>query len=169
MKTITINVNEDLLEKFDIALSLTKETRVAAIEQGMKDYISRSFESASREFRKDGSPGILKGKKDNDTGKANRKIPIWAIRPEQCNHRIIRAFFRAQDLGGEVRLQELKELCSDELASPELFVRDFKGNYAQMKLDGPKSHGKVFVDDGVLVEIWTEVADTLRQYKNYFC
>lgn len=28
-----------------------------------------------------------------------------------------------------------------------------------MKLDGPKSHGKVFVDDGETVTIWQEVKD----------
>lgn len=28
-----------------------------------------------------------------------------------------------------------------------------------MKLDGPKSHGKVFVDDGETVSIWSEVKD----------
>lgn len=37
-----------------------------------------------------------------------------------------------------------------------------------MKLDGPKSHGKVFEDDGNRVWIWSEVEETLFQYKASF-
>ena len=44
----------------------------------------------------------------------------------------------------------------------------FKNNYAQMKIDGPQSHGKVFEDDGERVWIWKEVEDVLRKYKDSF-
>ena len=37
-----------------------------------------------------------------------------------------------------------------------------------MKIDGPKSHGKVFEDDGERVWIWSEVEKVLLQYKNSF-
>ena len=37
-----------------------------------------------------------------------------------------------------------------------------------MKLDNPKSHGKVFVDDGFLVTIWDEVKPKLDEYAGYF-
>ena len=37
-----------------------------------------------------------------------------------------------------------------------------------MKIDGPKSHGKVFEDDGDHVWIWDEVEETLMNYKNSF-
>ena len=51
---------------------------------------------------------------------------------------------------------------------PELYVPTFRNNYSQMKLDGPKSHGRVFEDDGNGVWIWAEVEETLLQYKNSF-
>ena len=41
----------------------------------------------------------------------------------------------------------MERLCSDK-EHPELYVPTFKNNYSQMKIDGPKSHGKVFEDDG---------------------
>lgn len=44
----------------------------------------------------------------------------------------------------------------------------FRNNYAQMKIDGPKSHGKVFEDDGDRVWIWKEVEEVLRSHKNSF-
>ena len=44
----------------------------------------------------------------------------------------------------------MKKLRSDK-DHPELYVPTFKNNYLQMKIDGPKSHGKIFEDDGVRV------------------
>jgi len=61
----------------------------------------------------------------------------------------------------------LEGLCSDK-EHPELYVPTFKNNYAQMKIDGPKSHGKVFEDDGVNVWIWQEVEEVLLKYKPNF-
>ena len=61
----------------------------------------------------------------------------------------------------------MERLCSDK-EHPELYVPTFRNNYSQMKLDGPKSLGKVFEDDGNRVWIWSEVEDTLLQYKASF-
>ena len=44
-----------------------------------------------------------------------------------------------------------------------------KQRYAQMKLDGQQTHGKVFEDDGTIVTIWPVVRDVLMQYKSSFC
>lgn len=62
----------------------------------------------------------------------------------------------------------MERLCSDRDVS-ELYVPTFKNNYSQMKIDGPKSHGKVFEDDGETVTIWHEAEDTLMRYKSSFC
>ena len=62
----------------------------------------------------------------------------------------------------------MKALCSDE-STPELYVPTFSANYAQMKLDGQQTHGKVFEDDGTIVTIWPVVRDVLMQYKSSFC
>lgn len=57
----------------------------------------------------------------------------------------------------------------DVRTNPELYEPTFRNNYSQMKLDGPKSHGKVFEDDGEKVTIWHEVENTLTRYKSSFC
>ena len=44
----------------------------------------------------------------------------------------------------------------------------FRNNYSQMKIDGPKSHGKVFEDDGENVWIWHEIEEVLMKYKSNF-
>ena len=65
-------------------------------------------------------------------------------------------------------MQELEELCSREEV-PELYVPKFRNNYDQMKIDGAKTYGKVFEDDGKVVSIWNEVRETLLEYKSQFC
>ena len=97
-----------------------------------------------------------------------RRIPLWAKRPEQYCHKIIRGFFLCKELHGQVLLYELEELCSREEV-PELYVSTFRSNYAQMKIDGAKTYGKVFEDDGKVVSIWSEVEEILMEYKSHFC
>ena len=106
--------------------------------------------------------------KRNFYAKAVKRIPVWAKRPEQYSHKIIRGYFQCLELYGQVLLYQLEELCSQEDV-PELFVPTFRNNYAQMKIDGAKTYGKVFEDDGRLVSIWSEVEETLMGYKSYFC
>lgn len=167
-KTITIPVDEDIYEKFCIALSLTKDDEHKAIEHCMKWYIAKSFEKASQTYNPNTKARPIEEIAADFHGKANQRIPSWAFKPMQFNHKIIRAYFKAEQATGRVTIAELEKLCSNE-AVPELYVPTFRSNYAQMKLDAPKSHGKVFEDDGEAVTIWGEVKDTLMQYKEYFC
>ncbi len=99
--------------------------------------------------------------------KAAKRIPQWADKPDQFNHKIVRAFFTAQEMDENVTIAAMERLCSDE-NSPELYVPKFKGNYDNMKLDTSNSHGKVFEDDGTNVRIWEEVEAVLLQYKDKF-
>ena len=52
--------------------------------------------------------------KEKFYAKAVMKIPVWAKRPEQYCHKIIRGFFRCQEMYGKVSLRELEELCTRE-------------------------------------------------------
>ena len=61
----------------------------------------------------------------------------------------------------------MKELCSDS-TRPEFHAPSLNTNYIQMKVDNPKSHSKVFVDDGYQVTIWDEVKPKLDEYVEYF-
>ena len=46
--------------------------------------------------------------------KAVKRIPVWAKRPEQYSHKIIRGYFQCLELYGQVLLYQLEELCSQE-------------------------------------------------------
>lgn len=173
-EAVNISVDNDVLEKFRIALQLNGETFDDATETLMRQYISKTFEQISQSYSPKSSArnyeaGYAAGASADREyyGKAIGRIPVWAVRPNQYNHKIIRAFFAAEELNGEATLPVMEQLCSD-VNDPSMYVPTFRSNYAQMKLDGPKTHGKVFEDDGERVRIWSEVEDTLMQYKNEF-
>ena len=165
-KNISFSVDSDVYEKFNMVLNLSGETVDDAGEACLRWYIAQAFGNASKEY----TPRIAKqtdsGSKDF-YGKALQRIPMWAMKPSQYNHKIIKAFFMAIDIAGEATLTMMERLCSDK-ERPDLFVPTFRNNYSQMKLDGPKSHGKVFEDDGDRVWIWDEVEETLVKYKESF-
>lgn len=165
-KKIYFTVDADVYEKFCLALNLTNESEDVAIETCMRWYIAKAFEKASLEY----NPKTRNRSNDSKDyyGKAIQRIPVWALKPTQYNHKIISAYFEAVDIAGKATLTMMERLCSDK-EHPELYVPTFKNNYSQMKIDGPKSHGKVFEDDGEIVWIWSEVETVLLQYKNSFC
>ena len=140
-------VDQDVYDKFCMALKLSNEEENAVIEKGMRSYIARIFDRVSHEYNPSGVNKTSMETEKDYYGKAIQRIPVWALKPNQYNHKIIRAFLKQKTLTGRFILVQWKKLCSDKERS-ELYVPTFRNNYAQMKIDGPKSHGKVFEDDG---------------------
>lgn len=161
---LTHYVEEDIASKFSIALNLTGEDADKVIEDFMRRYIVRAFSATASQYtplsESTRTEGVF-------SGKANQRIPNWAMKPHQYNHKIIRAFFAASKDGASALLNQMEKLCSDKNV-PELYVPTFKSNYAQMKFDGERSHGRVFEDDGYTVTIWPDVQNTLMKYRCYF-
>ena len=164
-KIVTFTVDSDVYEKFNIALNLSGESSDEAANSCLRWYIAQAFGNASKEY----TPKAIKQTDENRDfyRKALQRIPMWALKPNQYNHKIIKAYFMAIDIAQEATLIMMERLCSDK-ERPDLYVPTFRNNYSQMKLDGPKSHGKVFEDDGDRVWIWDEVEETLMQYKSSF-
>ena len=97
-KDVTFNIDSDVYEKYCLALTLSKEEGNDAIETYMRTYIANSFERVSQEYNPKTSKPIFSG---DFFGKAEQRIPIWALKPDQYNHKIIRAYFTAVDISGE--------------------------------------------------------------------
>lgn len=167
-KQISFKIEDDIYDKFCLALNLSKEEEDKALETCLKWYIAKTFGKVSKEYEQEALGRQSGNGKGNFYAKAIKRIPLWANRPEQYCHKIIRGFFLCEKLWGQVLLQELEELCS-KADVPELYVPTFRNNYAQMKIDGAKTYGKVFEDDGKVVSIWSEVRETLMEYKSHFC
>jgi hypothetical protein len=91
------------------------------------------------------------------------RIELWARRPEQANHKIVAAYLHLEK-AGEVRLEDLKALCSDGADFPQFYVELFDGNYASMKTDAGNSHGKVFFEEDGVVKMWKRVREEVGKY-----
>ncbi|WP_331552700.1 hypothetical protein [Acetobacterium sp.] len=165
-----LTVVPEVAEKFKIALRLDDENSDEVIENFMLKYISTSFAKAVK------NPKLMKKLKSlkdietikNELPKAIIRIPKWAMSPNQTNHKIIKAYFEVENEMGCVSLEELKRRCGDEDKYPGTYVKDFKGNFYQMKTDAYKSHGKVFELEMDNVVIWKEIEEKLMEYKKYF-
>lgn len=86
------------------------------------------------------------------------RIELWAGKPQQDNHRIIRAFLDLAQTG-EVYISVLREYCERELG-----MTGFDGKYASLKTDAGNSYGKVFLDDGDVVSMWPVVKAEVDRY-----
>lgn len=105
-------------------------------------------------------------KKDYFYKSVIKKIPMWAHNPNQYNHRIIRAYFKAYHRFDEPPTKDMmREICSTD---PTCYVDNFQSTYASLKSDGSNTNGKVFIDDGTYVQIWEEVEDVLLKFEKYF-
>ncbi|HBP64618.1 MAG TPA: hypothetical protein DD730_10155 [Desulfosporosinus sp.] len=168
-KMLSFNIDVDLAEKFELALILNKENSEDVITRLMIQYVSDSFSKASKAFTV--QPTVRSNylsDEDVNYAKANRKIPIWALKPQQNNHRILKAFFELEEEIGFVSIDELAKKCSNPTDYPYTFSSDFKGNFAQMKTDASNSHGKVFVVNDDIVEVWDEIKEVLMESKPLF-
>jgi len=164
---VSITIDKDIYDIFQIILKRSNQDQKDIIESLFISYASNQMEK-EKKTKANELPTIRSFQTTTVSyGKANDKIPIWAHKPHQYNHKIIRSYFTLLNNSSEVTLNNMELLCSDE-KKPALYVPTFKTNYASMKFDSEKSHGKVFVDDGKYVSIWPEVKETLLRYKKYF-
>lgn len=190
-------LDKQLHDDFYAILKLTGDKAEDVIENAMRIYITNACSNISRQYscnrNKNFQPNDSNSQSvNNDSnyqtklnqyelnntnnvlqsndyyGKALNRIPVWAIKSTQYNHKIIKAYFTAEALEGKVTINMMESLCSNK-NNPDLYVPTFKSNYSQMKIDGAKSHGKVFEDNGLDVWIWPVVKDELMKYKSYFC
>ena len=165
---VNFSIDEDVINKFKMAASLSNVHYEDALEKCMCNYIAQQFNTVSKQFNTSKTPSRKKAS-DNEEwyGKAIDRIPMWAHKPGQYNYKIIRAFLQEEMERGYVTKDALQRRCSDA-SKTDVYVPTFTNNFNQMKIDGPKSHGKVFEDDGYKVTIWEEVEQVLRLHANMF-
>lgn len=166
-----IEINDELYAKLKLITNFNNEDEVILIENLITNYLSSELNKISKSLtpsKKEVSSNFSLDYDSSDFyAKAIDRIPIWARKKEQYNHKILRAYFKALKTSENVTISNMELLCSDE-NNHELYVPTFRTNYAQMKIDGPKSHGKVFEDDGKHVYIWSGVKSVIEKYKEYF-
>lgn len=97
---------------------------------------------------------------DNDFIYLHR-IKLWAGRPHQINHKIIRAYLSLEKRG-PVLLQDLKAKCTNP--EDKYFVRNFYSNFIQMTTDNGNPHGKVFYEKDEYVKVYPIVRTEINMW-----
>lgn len=108
------------------------------------------YDSKSLQSKNSLGPQMQSTLIDGDFPKLSR-IRLWGRRPQQINHRIVRAFLQLER-NGEVEYSNLRRYCTETL-----HISGFDGHYASMKTDAGNAHGKVFFNEGSKVKMWDRV------------
>ena len=164
-KELKVLLEEDLLDNLNIALQINNDNINDVADKVFRNYIVKTFSSAASKIEKQ---NISQEPLSENLyyGKAIHKIPKWAKKPEQINFKIIRAYLQLAE-SGIVSYDELFKKCSNPKS--DVYVATFSPNFSQMKFDGEKSHGKVFiVDESNNVYLWDAVKDVITKYKDLF-
>jgi len=94
----------------------------------------------------------------SEVEKVLRKLPKWAMNPNQINTKILKLFLDLES-SGEDKITE--SLLMEQYRDHAEFLRNFN----QMKMISPKNHGKVFdVKDG-RITIWEPVLEAVLDFK----
>ncbi len=88
---------------------------------------------------------------NQEVKKVTRRLPRWFRNQSQNNSKILVAFLKLYSQNQVIDVRLLKEQCNS--------VKDFYGNYNQMKNFGEKNHGKVFEEKDGVVMLWEPVKD----------
>lgn len=131
------------------------------IKNNFSDYSPAdiAFKVSSSEPRKRKSYQFNEENKiDREVEKVTRRLPRWFRNHSQNNSAILFTYLRLAEQTEKVSLQALKDKCNS--------VRDFDGNYSQMKNFGEKNHGKVFEERDGCVKLWEPVKEYILKLYN---
>lgn len=99
-----------------------------------------------------------KRQREKEVKKLQKKLPMWAIRQNQINAKILTLFLKLESQG-------LTEITEAQLAIEYGNPSEFNRNFTQMKIIAEKNHGKVFdVVEGV-IKIWEPARELVDQYR----
>lgn len=169
-KSIILNIDEEILLRFNMALQLNNQTSEEVCEAFMKRYFLESFSKEANLYGYDSSAiSSVKGEREKYFGKALSKISKWAKKPKQINYKILRAYLQIENELKFVTYDDLMLRCSNEEKHPDVYVATFHSNFEQMKFDSEKSYGKVFeVNENQIVTLWDYVKDEIMNHKGDF-
>ena len=75
-RDITVSIDEDIYEKFCLAMNLTKDLENHAIETYIRWYIAKPFEKASQDYNPKAVARKTSDESNDYYGKAIQHIPV---------------------------------------------------------------------------------------------
>ena len=158
---IKVSVNEDLYRRFAAACVLTGKDQQVVISEKIQEFVTATFVSEIFELNVSvqGEAQI-----NGAQSKVETRIPLWAKRPEQHNHRILQAFF-AVERDGMTTKERMKEFF---LQNGYGTAWQFDNNFASMRTNEGNSHGYVFSCINDIVTLTEEASSVAYKYRDSF-
>lgn len=156
-----ITINEDIYRRFAAACILTGETQEDVICKKIDEFIAAAF---TNELSGLALPAQAVTKSANPQSKVLTRIPLWARRPDQHNHRILKTFFVLERDGMTTR-DRMKDFFLENSYGT---AWQFDNNFNSMRTNEGKSHGHVFTCVNDLVTLSEEASSIAYKYRDYF-
>ena len=162
MPILEINITDELLNAFTLALQVSSEEKDTVLENLIHQYILDSLYQASL---KTTPKAQAKTTLPTYHSKAYNRFEGWSMKPQQTNHKIITAFFACEHAGVASR-QEMRDVFVKR--NPEKAPYFFENNLNSMATDAGNSHGKCFDISGDTVRFTDEIRPLAEKYRERF-
>ena len=114
----------------------------------------KKIDQSNTHTRREGQPES----EASEVNKVKRRLKLWAKRPNQINHQILRAYLHLQSQGKkEITEEDIEPIVQNEAS--------FSTNLIQMRTISEKNHGKVFEQIGSRLVIWPPVEAYVREFE----
>lgn len=154
-----IIVSDEVYKKFQAGLMLSGEDESMVVERLLANYAKSAFENELGVA--DQNDNVIQ---DPAIDRVRQKIATWATKEEQMNHRIIQSFFMCEQ-NGIANKDSMRHFFVNAGYGNEW---QFDNNFASLCTNEGQANGKVFESVGILINIASDVEDTLRFYKEDF-
>lgn len=158
---ITIDINEELYRRFAAACILSEKEQQEVICRKIEEFITETF---ANEFSGAKMPAQNFISAANTQSKVLTRIPLWAKRPDQHNHKILQAFFAVESEGMTTR-DRMRDFFVQNGAGSGW---QFDNNFASMRTNEGNSHGHVFACFNDIVTLTEEASGIAYKYRDYF-
>lgn len=155
---IKIAINEDLYRRFVAACVLTGEEQQQVISEKIQEFVTATFISEISELN-----ASVQDEAQMQS-KVETRIPLWAKRPEQHNHRILQAFFAVERDGMTTKERMREFFLQNGYGTPW----QFDNNFASMRTNEGNSHGNVFSCVNDIVTLTDEASSVAYKYRDSF-
>ena len=165
---LACELSDVLIPRFELALSISGETKQQVLERLLRTYCSGVFSSEAVRLsppRPRTIPSPLPGSGDEAVhSRAYQRIPLWATRPSQLCHLILQAFF-ALEHNGVASRSAMARYYREASGRPE---QNFAQNLGNMCTEAGNAYGKVFSCAGDEVRLYPPVEAQARRYRSAF-
>lgn len=155
---INFELPDELYKKFNAALVLVEREENEVLVDLVKSYIETLFP------QQNSIHSVVTPPVRREENKVENRLPLWAKRPGQLNHKILQTYFLCEEneIADKNRMREFFVLCNHGTEW------QFDNNFASMCTNEGQSHGKVFECDGLFVSLAPEIKTLALKYRDNF-